>query len=437
MAKYKGKKFAETVGDLRAGMEEPIFDEDEVQALINSYVLDSVPFLTVPSNNRKRLQQMQNPTVSRITDSAERQARAKERALARNRGEETAEFLAEQAPQAKSRNDYRNIINFKGQMVNADGRERAKRDQRRTGRGARTRRPVAVRAFKQATPDKRQAISLPPTRDKDDVIEGRNGFRPAPLIYGRDVFQTVDAQGRPLSTIEQEDRGRRIGESDKEKDKRVGVRGFGGRTEKDVRRQDQYRDLITSLIRHGIDIHSSERNNKSNPFHQKFINELPSDLNVMNFEGENIKPEIDRLTEEKEKMHRDRTLHYRRNPPQFLEGWGDLAAADFGMLPLIDTRMQNPTPAYLRELQNRGPIQSSVSPTGYRMADRNVERLRRHNNTGLFDDTTGKVFHQTQLNFEDPTGLLLNYGEHNPVGNKLGANHAQTYFLGDYDRNYQ
>lgn len=436
MAKYP-RKFAETVGDLRAGMEEPILSEQEVQALINSHVLDNVPFLTVPSNNRKRLHQMQNPTVASINDSIGRNDRAIQRTLARNRGEETAEFLAEQAPQAKNRNDYRNIMNFKGQVVSEAARKRAKQDQRRTGRGARTRRPVAVRAFKQATPDKIQPASLPPTRDKDEVIEGYRGFRTPPVIFGREVFQTVDAQGRPLSTIEQGDRGRKIGESDKEKDNRVGVRGFGGRTQSDVRRQDQYRDLITSLIRHGIDIHSSDRNTKSNPFHQKFINELPSDINVMNFEGENIKPVIDKLTEEGGDINDGRTLHYRRNPPQFLEGWGDLAAADFGMLPLIDTRMQNPILPYLQELQNRGPIQSGTSPTGWRTNDKNVERLRRHNSTGLFDDTTGKVFHQTQLNFEDPTGLLLNYGEHNPVGPKIGANNAQTYFLGDYDRNYQ
>lgn len=85
-------------------------------------------------------------------------------------------------------------------------------------------------------------------------------------------------------------------------------------------RQGHYGNLMNTLLQHGIGIHSDNRNSRSQPFHEKFQQNLAPNID---FSGSNEK-------------RTDADYSYSRKPNiESPEGWGSLQP-DYGQYPLVN-----------------------------------------------------------------------------------------------------
>ena len=108
------------------------------------------------------------------------------------------------------------------------------------------------------------------------------------------------------------------------------INDFYGSTPEPYRRQGMYRKLMQALIGAGIPIVSSERNVQSDPFHRKFMQNLPA----------NIKG--DHLTED-DGSHLQTLGYQRQDVPQFLDARGQrsgLNRQDYGAIPIVNQENQ-------------------------------------------------------------------------------------------------
>lgn len=88
-------------------------------------------------------------------------------------------------------------------------------------------------------------------------------------VSGNNVYALRDKAGNLLSSITFDDM---FNDGD--------VVDYYGETAPQQRRKGYYRDLIENLLRHGVDVTSTTRNQESNPFHRKFLETLPSDIDA-------------------------------------------------------------------------------------------------------------------------------------------------------------
>jgi len=108
------------------------------------------------------------------------------------------------------------------------------------------------------------------------------------------------------------------------------LQNFYGQTIAPYRRQGMYKKLVQALIGAGIPIISDERNDKSDAFHRKFMENLPA----------NIKG--DHLTED-DGSHLQTLGYQRQNVPQFLDAQGErsgLNRVDYGSFPIVNREKQ-------------------------------------------------------------------------------------------------
>ena len=104
-----------------------------------------------------------------------------------------------------------------------------------------------------------------------------------------------------------------------------------GETPREFGRKGYYKKLLRGLLNAGIDIQSDSRNPESNPFHQKFIQNLPPNLEAVyrpNSEGK-----INFIT----------PINYRRKDENEITNFGasDLVARDYGALPIRNIPLEN------------------------------------------------------------------------------------------------
>ena len=129
-----------------------------------------------------------------------------------------------------------------------------------------------------------------------------------------------------------------------------------GETPKLFRRKDYYKKLLTGLLNAGIDIYSDERNMESNPFHKKFLSNLPP----------NIRANVGRIDPNKELGYFD-PIEYSRKPipkldtefydemqerarkknrPERAIAMSDLARRDYGAIPIRSLPIEREYPIY-------------------------------------------------------------------------------------------
>ena len=95
---------------------------------------------------------------------------------------------------------------------------------------------------------------------------------------------------------------------------------LAGDTEQKHKRQGHYGNLMNTLLQHGIGIHSDNRSSQSQPFHEKFQQNLAPNID---FRGSN------------EKRYGDDYSYSRKPNIESLEGWGSLQP-DYGQYPLVN-----------------------------------------------------------------------------------------------------
>ena len=100
------------------------------------------------------------------------------------------------------------------------------------------------------------------------------------------------------------------------------LRNYMGETPSEFRRKGYYEKLLRGLLNAGVDITSDSRNFMSNPFHRKFIDNLPPNLEVLY--RRNNDNEISQLT----------PINYRRKQFPLTFGASDLALRDYGAVPI-------------------------------------------------------------------------------------------------------
>lgn len=130
-----------------------------------------------------------------------------------------------------------------------------------------------------------------------------------------------------------------------------------GETPKQFRRKDYYRKLLTGLLNAGIDIDSDDRNSQSNPFHQKFLDNLPPNLEAIKNSDASGKigyfdpihyrrkplPNLNRnVYEELGKTKRMRI----KNRPEIAIALSDLARRDYGAIPIRSLPIDREYPIY-------------------------------------------------------------------------------------------
>jgi len=125
--------------------------------------------------------------------------------------------------------------------------------------------------------------------------------------------QLVDDDNNIFSTLGGTARG--VGPQDFE------MTGISGDTRPEHQRQGHYGNLMNTLLQHGIGIHSDNRNRMSQPFHQKFQQNLAPNINFSGI-GEYDENNTD--------------YSYSRKPNiESPEGWGSLQP-DYGQYPLVN-----------------------------------------------------------------------------------------------------
>ncbi len=95
---------------------------------------------------------------------------------------------------------------------------------------------------------------------------------------------------------------------------------LAGDTEQKHKRQGHYGNLMNTLLQHGIGIHSDNRSSQSQPFHEKFQQNLAPNID---FRGSN------------EKRYGDDYSYSRKPNIESPEGWGSLQP-DYGQYPLVN-----------------------------------------------------------------------------------------------------
>lgn len=97
---------------------------------------------------------------------------------------------------------------------------------------------------------------------------------------------------------------------------------LSGNTIRGHERQGHYGNLMNTLLQHGIGIHSDNRNRMSQPFHEKFQQNLAPNIN---FQGKS-----------RSQNDGDADYSYSRKPNiESPEGWGSLQP-DYGQYPLVN-----------------------------------------------------------------------------------------------------
>jgi hypothetical protein len=139
-----------------------------------------------------------------------------------------------------------------------------------------------------------------------------------PNEIGDDMYALRDEAGNVLSSITFDDM---FNENE--------VIDYYGETPRQQRRKGYYRDLFENLLRHGVDITSTSRNQNSNPFHFNFLQNLPSDIDA------NVITQEDH----EEGLAENDIIEYSAKPafrpPEF---GGDLVESTRIKYPLIDER---------------------------------------------------------------------------------------------------
>jgi len=124
------------------------------------------------------------------------------------------------------------------------------------------------------------------------------------------------------------------------------IHDFYGETKEPYRRQGMYKKLMQSLIGAGFPLLSNERNSQSDPFHRRFMQNLPP-----NIEGEYIT--------EDDGSYNQKLGYQRQNVPQFLDAQGQrsgLNRLDYGAIPIVNQANQARSMDELAE-QDRAKIQ--------------------------------------------------------------------------------
>lgn len=156
--------------------------------------------------------------------------------------------------------------------------------------------------------------------NRREAVPSRIIISPRDNNRGRKDFSLVNDEGEVLSQISGHG-------GDKYNPQ---IHDFYGSTPEPYRRQNMYRNLMQALIGAGIPIVSNERNYQSDPFHRKFMQNLPA----------NIKG--DHLTED-DGSHLQALGYQRQDVPQFLDARGQrsgLNRRDYGAIPIVNQANQ-------------------------------------------------------------------------------------------------
>ena len=134
-----------------------------------------------------------------------------------------------------------------------------------------------------------------------------------PTEYGPEsssLFSLVDQDNNVLSTLAGEEYGFKAPYS---------LDDISGKTPEEYRRQGYYGKLLNALIQQGYDIMSDNRNRKSHPFHEKFMSNVPENVDVD-------------YPKNKE-FHEETPITYSRKPTARFPN-SDLNIRDYGSIPI-------------------------------------------------------------------------------------------------------
>ena len=143
--------------------------------------------------------------------------------------------------------------------------------------------------------------------------EGR--AQPARLHVKGNHFSLLDDDDNVLSQLERDSIYGEVGSQD--------IRGQYGYTPKKNRDKGYYTDLMEAALRHGYKIRSNSRNSQSNPLHEKFLTNLPSDITA---ETEAIGPG--------HLNYHDYIDYEGKYSPGNAIGWGDLQTDSRSKVPM-------------------------------------------------------------------------------------------------------
>ena len=130
----------------------------------------------------------------------------------------------------------------------------------------------------------------------------------------------------------------------------MALHGYLGETPKQFRRKGYYEKLMRGLLNAGIDIYSDDRNKQSNPFHQKFLDNLPPNLQAINNSDASGKiGYFDPIHYRRKPIPRLDTEFYdemqerarRKNRPERAIAISDLTSRDYGAIPIRSLPMEN------------------------------------------------------------------------------------------------
>jgi len=139
--------------------------------------------------------------------------------------------------------------------------------------------------------------------------------RPMYAHSGRREYRLLDQDDNVLSTLSG-DLSRNNSLSD-----------IHGHTRGKYRRQGNYKKLINALLQQGIGITSSERNDKSHPFHEKFMSNLPKNVDYADTFND---------------FHHLTPIHYSKKKTARFPN-SDLNIRDYGSIPIHHLGYENPT----------------------------------------------------------------------------------------------
>jgi len=118
------------------------------------------------------------------------------------------------------------------------------------------------------------------------------------------------------------------------------IHDFYGATKEPYRRQGMYRKLMQALIGAGIPIKSNERNYQSNPFHQKFLETLPPNIESSYVDAYG-NPKTGNSVEDL--SFNQPLAYYQNRVPQFDNARGrssGLNTKDYGAIPIVNQENQ-------------------------------------------------------------------------------------------------
>tara|TARA_R110002072_G_scaffold182059_1_gene338210 strand:+ start:553 stop:1452 length:900 start_codon:yes stop_codon:yes gene_type:complete len=110
---------------------------------------------------------------------------------------------------------------------------------------------------------------------------------------------------------------------------------LAGDTEQKHKRQGHYGNLMNTLLQHGIGIHSDNRNNMSQPFHEKFQQNLAPNINLNRMPPPNFQHHNPEINERKQEGKHDDFQYSKNRDIESPEGWGSLQP-DYGQYPLVN-----------------------------------------------------------------------------------------------------